>query len=77
MSKTTIVVKPDITPNAVGNVRQALSRLGSGDEITITVESTDAHQADSIISLLEAGGFDYQPKGSHDGKSYFINARKQ
>jgi hypothetical protein len=75
MEKTTIFLRPKIDAGAVEQVRKAIRRLRPGDEITITVESADAHQADPIIGILGESGFDYQAKGSHDGKSYHINAR--
>lgn len=77
MNKARITLKPEIDEQAISRVRTALNEISSGDEITITIESADAHQADPIIALLEENGFDYQPKGSHDGKSYHINARRK
>jgi len=67
---------PEIDTRAVDHVHTTLAQLNPGDEITITVEAADAHQADPIISLLDTKGFDYQSKGGHDGRSYHINARK-
>ena len=76
MAKTTLVLQPDIDSRALDHVRNTLTRLNPGDEITITVEAADAHQADPILSLLDRNGFDYQSKGGHDGRSYHINARR-
>lgn len=75
MAKTTLVLQPEIDSRTVDHVRNTLAQLNPGDEITITVESADAHQADPIISLLDTNGFDYQSKGGHD-HSYHINARR-
>ncbi|MFA7467656.1 MAG: hypothetical protein WCY82_05250 [Desulfotomaculaceae bacterium] len=77
MSKTTLVLQPEIDSRAVNHVRNTLAQLNYGDEITITVEAADAHQADPIISLLDKNGFDYQSKGGHNGHSYHINARRK
>lgn len=77
MGKITITLQPEIDRRAVDRVRLALSRIGTDEEITITIESADAHQADPIIEVLDENGFDYQAKGSHDGKSYHINARRK
>lgn len=76
MDKINITLQPEVDLHAVDHVRNTISRLSQGDEITITVESTDAHQADPILHLLDKHGFDYQSKGSHDGKAYHINAKK-
>ncbi|KJS13019.1 MAG: hypothetical protein JL56_10840 [Desulfotomaculum sp. BICA1-6] len=72
-----MVLQPEIDSRAVDHVRNTLEQLYPGDEITITVEAADAHQADPIISILDTNGFDYQSKGGHDGRSYHINARRK
>jgi len=66
-----------IDDKAVEHVRNTINELEPGDEININIESADAHQANPIIDLMEKSNLDYQPRGSHDGKSYFINARKK
>lgn len=76
MGKTWLNLQPALGPDAVDRVRDTLDRLEPGEEIIINIESADAHQADPVIGLLERSGFDYQAKGSHDGKNYYINARK-
>lgn len=69
--------QPEIDGTAVSRVRAVSNELASGNEIIITIESADAHKVDPIIELLDEGGFDYQSKGSHNGKSYHINARRK
>jgi TusA-related sulfurtransferase len=76
MDKIAITLQPVIDQNAINHVRSAINRMRPGEEITITIESTDAYRADPIINLLEQSGCDYQSKGSHDGKNYHINACK-
>lgn len=76
MAKTTLVLQPEVDENAMEHVRSTLAKMKPGEEISITIEAADAHQADPIISLLDRSGFDYQSKGSHNGRDYHINARK-
>ncbi|WP_066632970.1 hypothetical protein [Desulfolucanica intricata] len=77
MSKRTINLHPELGENAVNCVQRVINEVSDGDELTINLESADAHRADPIIELLDESGFDYQAKGSHDGRSYYINARRK
>lgn len=75
MDNIHINLAPKVDRAALKQVKRAINNLEPGGEITITIESADAHQADPVIDLLEANGFDYYSKGSHDGNNYYINAR--
>ncbi|RJX16705.1 MAG: hypothetical protein C4575_14830 [Desulforudis sp.] len=77
LEKITINLEPEVDRAAVDRVRAAINELGAGGEITITIESADAHQADPVLEVLDESGFDYQSKGSHNGRSYYINARRK
>lgn len=77
MDKITVNLEPEVDRGAVHRVQRVLHDMGPGDEITIIIESTDAHQADPVFELLEENGFDYQPEGSHEGHRYYINARRK
>ncbi|AGL03372.1 hypothetical protein [Desulfoscipio gibsoniae] len=77
MSKMSITLPPEIDDRAVEHVRNAINKMAPGEEININMESADAHQADPIINLLAEHDFDFQPRGTNDGRRYFINARKK
>lgn len=77
MEKIAINLEPEVDRAAVNRVLAAIHELGPGGEITITIESADAHQADPVLEVLDESGFDYQSKGSHNGRSYYINARRK
>jgi len=66
-----IVTKEDIT-----RAGTLLARVKPGEEVKIVMEAADAHQADELFFLLRREGFDYQPKGSGDGRRYCITARR-
>jgi len=72
----TIDLGPAINSNAINKVKSILGKSREGDRIVISMEAADAHQADAISELLKANGFDYQPKGSHNGNRYHIIATK-
>lgn len=77
LEKISINLEPEIDRDSVNRLQEAMSELDPGGEIRITLENADAHQADSILGLLDENGFDYQSKGSHDGKTYYINAKRK
>ncbi len=76
MSTITIHLDPVINDSAIRKVWSALPNVGKSDQLVIVMEAADAHQADQVIEILEAHGFDYQPKGSHDGRDYHIIAAR-
>lgn len=77
LDKIAINLEPEVDEVAVSRVLSAINELGPGGEITITIEAAAAHQADPVFEVLDESGFDYQSKGSHDGRSYYINARRK
>lgn len=66
----------EITDLDIKNLRKKLKTLGSQDEIIISMEAADTHQADEIIEELQQQGFDYQSHGGH-GKGFYLIARKK
>ncbi len=40
------------------------------------MEAADAHQADDVMEILRKEGFDYQPRGTHDGTRYQVIAKR-
>lgn len=76
MSTITIHLEPVIDDSAIARVRSTLPKIGKNDQLMIVMEATDAHQADRVMEVLEAQGFDYQPRGSHSGRDYHIIATR-
>lgn len=66
-----LVTKEDLT-----RAGTLLAGVKPGEEVKIIMEAADAHQADELFFLLRREGFDYQPKGSGDGRRYCITARR-
>ncbi|NPV27384.1 MAG: hypothetical protein HPY81_08085 [Firmicutes bacterium] len=67
--------RPKVGPDDVQTLLAALPEIGKDDHLTIVVECTDAHQADRLLAILEEHGFDYQPRGGHEGE-YSIIAKR-
>lgn len=76
MGDITIHLEPAITNDSIRKVEETLPRVGKNDHIIIVMEATDAHQADRVMEVLEARGFDYQPHGSNDGRAYQIIGKR-
>lgn len=74
MADITLWMGPFIGRRDVERVEDILVQLGEGDQLTISMEAADAHQADSIIRLLDEYGFDYQSRGDSNGRTYHIVA---
>lgn len=65
----------DLNEHAVHRLLETIPRIGPDDELTILVNSTDAHETDDLVDELRRQGFDYQPKGA-DGPTYNITAKR-
>lgn len=76
MSDITIHIEPPADRLAVERFKNRLSQVKRGDQITIIMEAADAHQADALMETLRKEGFDYQPRGAHDGNSYRVIAKR-
>lgn len=76
MAEITVHLEPVVDNQAIERVKSTLSRMEMDDQITIVMESADAHQADRLMEILKNEGFDYQPRGSHDGRQYLVTARR-
>lgn len=65
-----------ITREDLAYLRDLLSGIKPGEEVRIILEAADAHEADDLFTLLRREGFDYQPKGSGNGRRYYVTARR-
>ncbi|MGQ9513384.1 hypothetical protein [Thermodesulfitimonas sp.] len=65
-----------ITREDIEHARRLLAGVKPGEEVRIILEAADAHEADDLFTLLRHEGFDYQPKGSGNGRRYYVTARR-
>lgn len=77
MAEITIDVGSEINERDIAIIRKRLHTIKGEDQLSIRMEAADAHQADGIIDELEKHGFDYQPKGGHEGEYYIIAQRRR
>lgn len=71
----TLDLRPGVGAWGLHKLRDTIPRLGPDDELTLIVDTADAHRTDQLVEELRTHGFDYQPKGSA-GQAYNIVARR-
>lgn len=69
--------EPTIESEQISYLEKKLSQITPDEQLTIVIEAADAHQADRLIELLARYDIDYQPRGSHDGRLYYIIGRQR
>ncbi|MCL6639225.1 MAG: hypothetical protein K6T80_06035 [Firmicutes bacterium] len=70
----TIHLGPVIGSDDFTRVKATLPKLAKHDRLMVVMEAADAHQAGQVMEILREHGFDYQPRGSHEGHDYHIIA---
>ena len=68
-------LEPAIEPAQIDYLEKKISQLAPDEQLTIVLEAADAHEADRIMELLAKYNIDYQPRGSHDGRLYYVIGR--
>ncbi|MZP29863.1 hypothetical protein GTO91_09115 [Heliobacterium undosum] len=66
-----------VYPDDIHRLDRYVNQLRDGDELVISVDANDAHQTDSILTFLRKNGMKFHTEGSHDGKEYYIVARRK
>ncbi|MEG6615336.1 hypothetical protein V6C27_02685 [Peptococcaceae bacterium 1198_IL3148] len=72
----TMHMQSEVDEFDIRRLQERIEEIGYTDELTITMEAADAHEAVAIIELLEENGFSHEVKGSHDGNTFSIIARR-
>lgn len=63
--------------NDVRKVVQRIKDIDADEELIIQMNSQDSYKAEGIFSVLENEKYSWSAKGGHDGKDYYIIARKK
>lgn len=63
--------------NDVRRIVDTVKRMGEDEQLVLTMNSQDSYKAENIFSVLEKYHFAWSTKGGHDGKDYYIIARKK
>jgi hypothetical protein len=73
----TMHMQSEVDEFDIRRLQERIDEVGYADELTINLEAADAHEANSIIELLDENGFSHEIRGSHDGRTYSIIARRK
>ncbi|WP_027338850.1 hypothetical protein [Halonatronum saccharophilum] len=76
MGKICLDFRPEISSSEMMKLKRLVDDMESGQELSITLERYDAHQADQILDLLRENSYKCYTKGGHH-KEFYINAKKE
>lgn len=63
--------------NDVRRIVDTVKQMGDDEQLVLTMNSQDSYKAENIFSVLERYNFSWSTKGGHDGRDYYIIARKK
>lgn len=66
-----------LTINDVRKVVEAAKEIGEDEELILSMSAQESHKAESIFAVLENNDFECTTKGGHDGKDYFVIAKRK
>ncbi len=61
----------------VRRIVDVVKQIGDNEQLVLTMNSQDSYKAENIFSVLERHNFTWSTKGGHDGRDYYIIARKK
>lgn len=75
MEKLLIGLQHSVDQAVVNRIGNLITDLRSGDEVTITLESSEEQETDPVIQVLAEHGFRVQEQGQKEGKTYILAQR--
>ncbi len=69
--------RPRITPSNIKNLKKVANSLDIGQQLSVTIERTEAHRAGKIMQILQNNNYDYCTKGGHKNEFYIIGTRNK
>ncbi|MBO8128862.1 MAG: hypothetical protein H0Z39_06650 [Peptococcaceae bacterium] len=76
MASLVVDMGPAISANSIDKLKETINKVGPNDQLVVSMEAADAHEADAVLEILRKKGFNYQAKGSHDGRTYRVIATR-
>lgn len=67
-------------PLNLNDVRRVVNRIKDieiGEELVIQINNQDSYRAEGIFSVLNSEKYQWSAKGGHNGKDYYIFARRK
>jgi hypothetical protein len=66
-----------VTLNDVRRIVDTVKQMDSNEQLVVSMNSQDSYRAQNIFSVLEKNNFEWSTKGGHDGRDYYIIAKKR
>ncbi len=66
-----------VTLNDVRRIVDTVKQMGTDEQLVVSMNSQDSYKAQNIFSVLEKNNFEWSTKGGHDGRDYYIIAKKR
>jgi hypothetical protein len=77
MIERMISVGSFVTLNDVRRIVDTVKTMGTEEQLVVSMNSQDSYKAQNIFSVLEKNNFEWSTKGGHDGREYYIIAKKR
>ncbi|HWR60568.1 MAG TPA: hypothetical protein VN580_03105 [Clostridia bacterium] len=77
MAERMISIGSYVTLNDVRRIVDTVKRMDTEDQLVVSMNSQNSFEAQNIFSVLERNDFEWSTKGGHDGRDYYIIARKK
>jgi hypothetical protein len=77
MVERMISVGSYVTLNDVRRIVDTVKQMEANEQLVVSMDSQDSYKAQNIFSVLEKNNFEWSTKGGHDGREYYIIAKKR
>jgi len=77
MVERMISVGSYVTLNDVRRIVDTVKHMEVKDQLVVSMSNQDSYKAQNIFSVLEKNNFEWSTKGGHDGRDYYIIAKKR
>ncbi|HWQ29803.1 MAG TPA: hypothetical protein VN549_02345 [Negativicutes bacterium] len=77
MAERMISVGAYVTLSDVRRIVDTVKHMNAEDQLVVSMNSQDSYEAQNIFSVLEKNAFEWSTKGGHDGRDYYIIAKKR
>lgn len=77
MIERMISVGSFVTLNDVRRIVDTVRQMGTEEQLVVSMNSQDSYKAQNIFAVLEKNNFEWSTKGGHDGRDYYIIAKKR
>ena len=77
MIERMISVGSYVTLNDVRRIVDTVKHMDDNEQLVVSMNSQDSYKVQNIFSVLEKNNFEWSTKGGHDGREYYIIAKKR